>query len=175
MAEKPSLFRLWRNWSRQGDLGTNFRALLEISRPKLGRKWSKISPFRRSNSAKGRTILLFPPMAEFFGQNLTEICQGSAIGRICEQNARFASKFRQSRTYSVQIGPKIDKIRPNWPENGPLWGPNSQLSDHRSELSGSKILKLYNSRLWRHFSKKLQKTCPCNLYTVNYCVRRDFF
>ena len=52
-------FRLWRNWSRQGDLRTNFRALLEIYRPKMGRKSSILPSVWRLNFGQRPIYLAF--------------------------------------------------------------------------------------------------------------------
>ena len=99
-----------------------------------------------------------------------ETLQVSAKGRISEQNARFVSIFRQSRNLTGLNGPKIVKFRPKWPENGPLWGPKFKLSDHRSELSRSKIVKSITSRLWRlHFRRRRKNVSMQSLHGQLLC------
>ena len=117
-------------------------------------EWDKFSPFGGIIRSK----------------NWIEICQASAKADKPSSRSSYVSFPSETRTQSDLKGPKLTKIRPFWAEIGPQIGPNFYLSDHRSELSGSKILKLYNSRLWREISPKAKKTCPCNLYTVNDCV-----
>ena len=105
-------------------LRNQFSSFARNQSAQIGPKMVKIASFKAADFGRRPIYLAFSAKGGIirskFDRNLSRIDQRPILRAKCSLCIKFPTKS----DYNGPKGPKIVKIRPKWPENGPQRGPN---------------------------------------------------